>query len=280
MAVTRLLKRCKSILDYSVGDILIFLATQSRWVCVLALGLVGWMDLSSTEVNFKSLWNSVLSNPVWASLTVGATLLVAVDPAGRVWRMRRRAALMDDKSNYSMISLQQLRSMVSTRSREPDYSVHFAAAYEPLMRAAEAELVAALGLPSSSAIKINLLLLESNEIICVCARSRPGSPVPVRYPINENFPAAVAMKKNCTVVENDAKQLLAGMNRPYSSIAATPLVDRLRAYGAITADSPHKGVFKGSEETIDRVLRVYAGIILLTIKDGCPAWECPNRYGN
>jgi len=66
--------------------------------------------------------------------------------------------------------------------------------------------------------------------------------------------------------------------RSYRSVVATPVCQGKTAYGAITADSKSRRVFRNKEALIDQILRPYAAAILLTLPADAPSFPCPERY--
>lgn len=273
----QLLKRFASL---SLADVFWGSLRQSRWVAVLLLGIVAWADLSSAETRtLGALWCSAKSDWAWATATVIATVLVAWDPGGRRTARRRTVHLLDERSNYALVALSNLRAKIKPRKNSFDAIDDAQNVFEPLLIAAQRELEIELGMGSSAGVKTNLLLLTGEGRVTVVARSQPGSPVPVSYDLWTDSPAARAMRENKTIVLGSIDEVKEGANRPYKAVAATPLEFKGKVYGALTVDSPMRGVFRRHEVSIDRVLRVHAAVCLLMLPGELNSLDCPNRYG-
>ncbi len=266
--------------EYSIADLCWLAVRQLRWLAVLAVGVVAWADLSDADTaSWSGFRESIESDWIWFAVTVGATTWAFLDPSCRRLRRSMERRRLDERANYAVIALQNLRGKIRTRQQKPDIPSDFAKVLEPLLRAACFEIRAHLDLPAAWEIKANLLLLTGDDEMTVVARSEPGSPVPKTYVIDKRYPAARAVASNTTVVQGSVRRIDSNVRRPYDCVAATPLEADGRAFGAITVDSPRTNAFKGQERAIDRVLRVYAGVALLCLGGDLASRSCPNRYG-
>lgn len=265
----------------TLEDVFWWFVRQSRWLCVLLLGFVSWADVANVDITSPS---SVLiaarSDWFWLSVITAAALWVAIDVGGRVHTSRIFLNQLDQRANFAIVALGELRKKTRPKARRPDYVNHYGVVFEPLLQAAVLEYRALANVPSDVFIKANLLLLTKTGVVTVVARSAPGSPVPVEYEIVSGMPAATAIETNQTNAVGDVCLVAGDGSRPYRSVAATPLEAGGKVFGAITLDSPEKNMFQKKEDDVDRVLRVYASVVLLAIGDNLEPKDCPNRYGH
>lgn len=269
------------ILDATLEDALWWLVRQSKWACVLTLGFIQWADVENVEIgSWNSICLAVVSGWPWLLIVVVASLWIGLDFDGRRSLKKGVIQRLDERSNYAIVALMEMRNKVRIRVQDPNYVEEFSRIFEPLLHAACMEYAAIDNLPSSTNIKANLLLLTGADEITVVARSTPGSPVPVKYSMDSRYPAAKAIALNKTYTTTDVHQTDPSTKRPYRSVAATPLESKGRVYGAITIDSPKIGLFHRKEEDVDRILRVYGALVLLLMQNNLSPRDCPNRYGH
>ena len=261
--------RLRRLMGVSVGSVLAFLLRLLNWAAVPALGFWAWWTYRKPPAILQGIGED------WKLLAaiVAATVFARIDSTRlRKWLHFRVAAT--DRSSYFELGLRTLSKCIDLRRRAP---LDMCTVWEPLLKAAAMELEFQLGVDAGAKLKTNLLVPadpNSKKTVKVLARSAPGSPCPQTYETDQTMPAYVAMTENRTAV----RSRITAANRPYRSVAATPIVAGDKAYGAITADSQEARTFAGREQAIDAVLRPYAALIWLTLRNSGCFWSCPQRY--
>lgn len=228
--------------------------------CVMTLGVVNWKDAFDVDISsWSAFFVACRGSWWWLALILVATLLTGFAPGDRILRMRRKSATNISRMTNWCACMERVASHVRVKDAGKTER-----GYELMLRAAEAELEGVLGLAENT-IKTNLLLLHSADKLKVIARSKPGSPVGRVYSCDDRKLCEVAMKENRTKVHQLTRAERAKEKVPYREVAATPVVWGQQAFGAITADSVDKGVFRGKEDLVDQVLRPYATAVTVVL---------------
>lgn len=251
-------------------DILRFVVSASTLVAVLIMAVFTWVGLRGSFGDAGEMSFSGALKDVWFWGAIVASFIIWWDPETKIrfWL----GSGVDTSVDHFEMGVQFMMPELKVRSQKS----RFDRAWVNLLQAAEQELSAELGLRDSGIIKANLLLLTPKDSITVVARSHVGSPVPKTYAFQGVLPAERAIEQNRTVVHSRIKMKT---KRPYRSVAATPIAKDQSAYGAITVDSPDPRAFSGNDVAIDRVLRRYAAMILLSInRESATIRKCPSAY--
>jgi hypothetical protein len=133
-----------------------------------------------------------------------------------------------------------------------------------------------LGLENRGEIQLNVLFRDKDGNIVVTARSGPGE-CPLIHPWNGAVMACQAMEQNKPVVQTHVRKIQGFEDKPYDCVAAVPIAHKKMALGAITVDSKGSQTLDGHEDLLDRILRPYAAILLLTRPKDAPYHPCPQR---
>jgi hypothetical protein len=213
--------------------------------------------------------SSIRSDPLWFSAFMIFALAALLN--NKFTRRPKKSVAGDERrSNYQEMAAHRMRDDVKPRSRDHK------PAWEMWLRAAEHEIEAALGISGKQLIQTNLLLVKNPGEISIVARSQLG-PCPKTYPLQPGRMASLAIVENRTVVQCNVRSVPGFQHKAYDCVAATPIALHIQSFGAITVDSKDADTFKGQESVIDRILRPYCAIILLTLGEDADYHECPER---
>lgn len=283
----KLQKTASKLLSLDLGFLLGWTLKLLTWLAVPCLGFVTWYEaLKEGPPHPEGLLYVALRDWRMYAIVV-ATVLVAVNPGGRILGRRARAEEDDGRADFETVALHEARKHLQPKplkGKKPDKQGRFNAmcdrfktTWEPTLIAAQLEIERELGLMGDGLIKTNLLLVHDGHFVVV-ARSRPGSPCPERHAHNDQMPATRALQVNTTVVKCNINRQAGFEKKPYDCAAATPIAQRKQAFGVITVDSPETSTFRGREALLDRILRPYCAQILLTLGDSADYHDCPDVF--
>lgn len=274
---SRLQRWLNRVLDLSLRALLGYVLLVIAKLCVIGLACLSWYQIRQPRIEVldfhRACWFAASDGLFWAIVAMAAMTLL--NPGHLLLKRRNDKPSWDKQSNYFVHGLREIRTKVLASA--PPHQLN--RAYELLLRAAAIELQRHLSLLDDTSLKTNLVLVRSAGKIEVVARSRPGSPIGIHYTHKPSgLAASRAMMENKTVVATKIRDLPGHEHKPYNTVVATPICDGVQAFGAMTADSAESGAFAGREEAIDRILRPYAAIILLTLPESARWVHCKDRW--
>lgn len=236
-------------------------AAYRAWIAFAFPG-TAWPDPRGT-------WHAIQLH--WISLVMFQTFAVVAltDPAKYLTKRPRTTEALQ-RSRVLEDGVQRAWLHVKALNRD------FRPSRELILRAALIEIESELGIVGKHLIQTNLILADPPNSIRVEARSGVGN-APITYERTPFMMASKAMERNETVVQCHVKALPGFANKEYDCVAATPIAHRDRAYGAVTVDSLEGTTFANRDELIDRILRPYCAMILLTIDKDSGYYPCPVR---
>jgi hypothetical protein len=261
--------RGKRWLDRTAGEYVAIIVRAGRVVAVLAVGYVAWAGAIGDAfppdqraiAKAKEHWKSV-------ALVALATFYGTVSIDGVIRWLRPTGPNVKAANSLNM-GVQDIYA--ASKGPYADKSMRSAA--EQVLAAAQYAVEELLGVEGSDELQANLIWKKDDQTIQVVARSKPGD-CPVDYKWAANLMACKAMETNTTCVQTHARQVQGFDKKPYDAVAAIPISYRNRAFGAITIDSKRSKVLDGQELVLDRALRPYAAILLLTREKNAPSHEC------
>ena len=258
-------------LEKSAGEYLSAIVRFGRVLAVIVVGYVAWAGAigdafppdARAIAKAKEHWKSV-------AFVAFATLYgtVSIDWIIRWLRPNtpgRRAAV------YLDMGVQDIYA----GTKGPRSGHDMRRGIEEVLIAAQYAVEEALGV-STDEIQLNLIWMKDPQTIQVVARSKPGI-CPVDYKWATDLMACHAMETNQTSVKTDVRKVQGFAHKPYDAVAAIPIAHADHAFGAVTIDSKSSGTLAGREVVLDRVVRPYAAILMLTRDKSGPSHLCPQR---
>lgn len=271
-AMSRWTRTIAQLGDVPVATMLGWVVRTLVWVAAGCGGVVAWYQVRQPDKPWPptNLPDLIWQDFYWFVFFIAIALAAAADPSKLL--IRRNNAVVDERiANYRIMGAQLLRKHLKPLKSCGTYTQ----AWETLLRAAELELEKELKISGSLLIQANLLLVKDGDAskVVVVARSKPGN-CPVEHAHDPKLMASRAMLENRTVVQTHVRDVSGFEHKKYNCVAATPIADGRRALGAVTVDSKEPTTFKGREAVIDRVLRPYCGLFLLTIGKSATYHNC------
>lgn len=273
-------KQIKHWLDStSISDVFFWFLRQLRWVGVLAIGTISWVDLKNIDpLTLPNLFENAKSDPTWLVVAIIATGFMAWDPGQRYRSNRHRRQKEEDRCDHALLALNDFKELV--RPAKQKVTHRDLKCVQPLLLAIQYDLEVCLGYSDADRIKVNLLLLNdtsTGDCADVVCRSSPSRRIPIGHSLGKDTPAKVAIDKNMPHSVPDIRRQLPNYNCKYKSVVAVPIEHKSKIYGIITVDSPTKGRFCKDVWRIDCIIRPYCAQIFLLLPAKQKSLDCPMR---